>query len=112
MESSRSTPARSTCAPRPAKAHPSGSNSPLRGKRFMSKGSILVVDDEAEIREGLEFLLKSEDYSVATAEDGAGGLSRLEEHPFDLMLLDVNLPDANGIELLREVPKRSPGLPV
>jgi len=78
----------------------------------MSKGSILVVDDEAEIREGLEFLLKSEDYSVATAEDGGSGLARLEEQPFDLMLLDVNLPDGNGIELLREIHKRVPGLPV
>ena len=78
----------------------------------MPKGSILVVDDEAEIREGLELLLNSEGYSVATAETGAAGLARLEEQPFDMMLLDVSLPDGNGIELLREVRERAPGLPV
>src|SRR5580704_7699996 len=78
----------------------------------MSKGSILVVDDEAEIREGLEFLLLSEGYSVSTADAGGSGLARLEKQPFDLMLLDVNLPDGNGIELLREIHERDPGLPV
>jgi len=78
----------------------------------MPKGSILVVDDEAEIREGLDFLLTSEGYSVATAESGVSGLARLEERPFDMMLLDVSLPDRNGIELLREIRERVPELPV
>jgi DNA-binding NtrC family response regulator len=78
----------------------------------MPKGSILVVDDEAEIREGLELLLNSEGYAVATADTGASGLARLEEQPFDLVLLDVSLPDRNGIELLREVRERAPGLAV
>ncbi len=61
---------KSTCAPRPARALPSGWNSPSRGKRFMSKGSILVVDDESEIREGLELLLNTEGYSTMSAETG------------------------------------------
>ena len=51
----------------------------------MPKGCILVVDDEAEIREGLELLLSSEGYAVATAETAAAGLTRLEERPFDLI---------------------------
>jgi two-component system, NtrC family, nitrogen regulation response regulator NtrX len=59
----------------------------------MPKGSILVVDDEAEIREGLELLLRSEGYAVTSAETAAAGLTRLEERPFDLVLLDVSLPD-------------------
>src|ERR1700674_4621630 len=105
-------PARLRCARPPARAPRSGWNFQPRGKRFMPKGSILVVDDEAEIREGLELLLNSEGYSVATAETGAAGLARLEEQPFDMMLLDVSLPDGNGIELLREVRERAPGLPV
>ena len=50
----------------------------------MSKGSILVVDDESEIREGLELLLASEGYGVSSAETGASGLAKLEEHPYDL----------------------------
>ena len=78
----------------------------------MPKGSILVVDDESEIREGLELLLTSEGYGVASAETGESGLAKLEEHPYDLLLLDVSLPDRNGIELLREIRRRDPGLSV
>jgi DNA-binding NtrC family response regulator len=78
----------------------------------MSKGSILVVDDESEIREGLELLLAGEGYGVASAETGESGLVKLGEHPFDLLLLDVSLPDANGLDLLREIRKRDPHLSV
>jgi DNA-binding NtrC family response regulator len=78
----------------------------------MSKGSILVVDDESEIREGLELLLRTEGYAVSSAETALSGLSRLEERPFDLMLLDVSLPDRNGIEMLKDVHRQDPHLPI
>jgi DNA-binding NtrC family response regulator len=78
----------------------------------MPKGSILVVDDEAEIREGLELLLKTEGYKVSMAETGQSGLSRLGEEPFDLLLLDVSLPDRNGIEMLKEIHRQDPHLPI
>jgi DNA-binding NtrC family response regulator len=78
----------------------------------MSKGFILVVDDEAEIREGLEALLSSEGYGVTCVETGEAGLAKLEEQPFDLLLLDVSLPDRNGLELLREIRRRDPHLSV
>ncbi len=78
----------------------------------MSKGSILVVDDESEIREGLELLLKTEGYAVSSAETALSGLSRLEERPFDLMLLDVSLPDGNGIEMLKDVHRQDPHMPI
>jgi DNA-binding NtrC family response regulator len=78
----------------------------------MSKGSILVVDDESEIREGLELLLKSEGYQVSSAETGESGLSQLEERPFDLLLLDVSLPDRNGIEMLKDIHRHDPHLPI
>jgi len=78
----------------------------------MSKGSILVVDDESEIREGLELLLSSEGYGVSSAETGESGLVKLGEHPFDLLLLDVSLPDGNGLDLLREIRRRDPHLSV
>src|SRR5437879_10106116 len=77
-----------------------------------TKGAILVVDDEAEIREGLELLLRSEGYGVESAETGDAGLARLDEQPFDLLLLDVSLPDRNGLELLREIRRRDPYLSV
>ena len=78
----------------------------------MPKGSILVVDDEAEIREGLELLLKTEGYKVSMAETGQSGLARLGEEPFDLLLLDVSLPDRNGIEMLKEIRRQDPHLPI
>ncbi|MGA3300232.1 MAG: sigma-54 dependent transcriptional regulator [Candidatus Acidiferrales bacterium] len=78
----------------------------------MPKGSILVVDDEIEIREGLEALLTSENFQVTLAETGAAGLQKLEDNPFDLMLLDVSLPDRNGLELLREIRLRDPQLSI
>jgi DNA-binding NtrC family response regulator len=78
----------------------------------MPKGSILVVDDEAEIREGLELLLSSEGYAVTSAETAAAGLTRLEERPVDLVLLDVSLPDRNGLELLQEIHRRDPLLAI
>src|SRR5260370_41558248 len=78
----------------------------------MSKGAILVVDDEEEIREGLELLLTSEGSGVPSAEPGESGLGKLGEQPFDLLLLDVSLPDRNGLELLKEVRRRDPDLPV
>src|SRR5271156_5136334 len=78
----------------------------------MPRGSILVVDDEVEIREGLEALLTSESFQVTLAETGEAGLQKLEDQPFDLMLLDVSLPDRNGLELLREIRRRDPQLSV
>ena len=78
----------------------------------MSKGSILVVDDESEIREGLELLLGSEGYGVTIAGTGAEGLARLEEKPFDLLLLDVSLPDRNGLDILREIRGRDSELSI
>src|SRR6202161_3794282 len=78
----------------------------------MPKGSILVIDDEVEIPEGLEALLTSESFQVTLADSGEAGLRQLEDHPFDLMLLDVSLPDRNGLELLREIRRRDPQLAI
>src|SRR5881394_1637105 len=100
------------CARRPERALHSTWSSPRPGKLLMSKGSILVVDDESEIREGLELLLKGEGYGVASAETGESGLAKLEEHPFDLLLLDVSLPDRNGLDMLKEIRRRDPGLSI
>jgi len=78
----------------------------------MRRGSILVVDDEIEIREGLEALLASESFDVTLADSGEAGLQKIDEQPFDLMLLDVSLPDRNGIEMLPEIHRRDPQLSV
>src|SRR6266487_4089740 len=68
-----------------------------------SQGCILIVDDEAEIRESLQTLLEFEGYDVEVAANGQQGFSKLGERPFDLVLLDLALPDRNGIEILPEI---------
>jgi DNA-binding NtrC family response regulator len=78
----------------------------------MPKGSILVIDDETEIREGLEALLSSEGFQVTLTDTATSGLAKLEDQPFDLLLLDVSLPDRNGLDLLREIRRRDPYLSV
>jgi DNA-binding NtrC family response regulator len=78
----------------------------------MPNGSILVIDDEAEIREGLALLLSSEGYAVTSAESGESGLARLEQEPYDLILLDVSLPGRSGLDLLRDIRQRDPHLPI
>jgi DNA-binding NtrC family response regulator len=77
-----------------------------------SKGSLLVIDDEPGIRESLEALLTDEGYAVELAPTGEAGLRSLDKKPFDLVLLDVMLPDKSGLEVLREIRSSSPALAV
>src|ERR1700761_7146982 len=71
-----------------------------------SAGVVLIIDDEAAIRESLQTLLELEGYQVDTAVDGGDGLSQMAAHPYDLVLLDFALPDRNGIEILKEIRSR------
>jgi len=77
-----------------------------------SAGSVLIIDDEAAIRESLETLLQLEGYTVETAAGGEEGLARLGERSFDLVLLDLALPDRNGMDLLAEIRTQDPGLSI
>ena len=74
--------------------------------------SILVVDDEASIRESLEVLLSLENYAIKTAGDGEEGLRLLDQNSFDLVLLDLALPGQSGLELLPQFKERQPELPI
>src|SRR5579862_9594573 len=77
-----------------------------------ANASILVIDDEAGIRESLEVLLTLEGYGVRTALDGEQGLRILEVENFDLILLDLALPGQSGLELLPQIKERQPETPV
>src|ERR1035441_7713258 len=77
-----------------------------------SNASILVIDDEAGIRDSLEVLLTLEGYAVRMAADGEQGLRILELENFDLVLLDLALPGRSGLELLPQIKDRLPELPV
>ena len=73
---------------------------------------ILIIDDEASIRESLETLLTIEGYSVETAHEGDSGLERIDRSSYDLVLLDLALPGKNGLEILQLIRERNPDLPV
>jgi DNA-binding NtrC family response regulator len=75
-------------------------------------GSVLIIDDEVEIRESLQTLLELEGYEVEAAATGDEGLVRAGERSFDLVLLDLALPDRNGIELLAEMRSHDSATPV
>ena len=66
----------------------------------MSKARILIVDDEATIRDALSRVLEYEDYAVQAAESGQAALDLLAERRFDLALLDIKMPGMDGLELL------------
>ncbi len=74
--------------------------------------SILVIDDEAGIRNAVRGILEDERYSVLTAEDALVGLELLEHERIDLVLLDVWLPRMGGLEALTEIKKLRPGIEV
>jgi DNA-binding NtrC family response regulator len=78
----------------------------------MSKGKILVVDDEPSARTALAELLRSEDYEIETAGDGFKALGRLQDSTPDLVLTDLNMPGMDGVELLRKLKEDRPELPV
>jgi len=77
-----------------------------------SAGSVLIIDDEAAIRESLETLLEMEGYNVQSAATADEGLTRIGSRPYDLVLLDLALPDRNGIDLLAELHIHDPQLAV
>ncbi len=74
--------------------------------------TVLVVDDEHLIRWSLEQQLRREGYGVLLAETGAEALQKAQADPPDLVLLDVRLPDADGLEILESLRAANPEAPV
>jgi len=74
----------------------------MRPSRPVGK-TILVVEDESQVRTLLAKLLEKNDYSVATANDGLEAMKHLEEHRPDLMLVDVMMPRLDGFSLVKAV---------
>ena len=72
------------------------------------KSSILIIDDEQEIRESLSQLVELEGYKWDSASNAEEGLHKLTEGLYDLVLLDINLPDRSGLEVLRSVKHENP----
>lgn len=75
-------------------------------------GRILVIDDEADIRESLETLLVLEGYQVDLASTANEGIERVESVQYDLVLLDLMLPDKSGIDVITELRARDNETPI
>jgi two-component system, OmpR family, phosphate regulon sensor histidine kinase PhoR len=69
----------------------------------MSKGRVLVVDDEYGIRSGVDQILEMEGYEVEEAETGKEALQALDRQAFDIVLIDYRLPDVDGLSLLQSI---------
>lgn len=78
----------------------------------MSKGSLLVIDDEEKLRSLLVRILELEGYTVYQAESVKKGVLKLEQTEPDVVISDVKLPDGNGIELVSVIKNRFPAVEV
>jgi two-component system nitrogen regulation response regulator NtrX len=83
----------------------------LRMEDFMSH-TVLIVDDEREIRNSLSGVLQDVGYDTLTAENGAEALKVVQEDGVKLILLDLVMPDIDGVEVLRRVKEIEPSMPV
>jgi len=70
-------------------------------------GSILVADDEEEIRNSLSIVLREEGFRCMAVADGEEAIKALKEHSFDILVTDLKMPKADGIEVLEQVMQRS-----
>jgi excisionase family DNA binding protein len=73
---------------------------------------VLVVDDEASIRDLLSKTLALADYDVDTAADGRSALERLRLYPYDLLIADLKMPGIDGLTVIREAKRLNTNLPV
>jgi DNA-binding NtrC family response regulator len=73
------------------------------------KRRILIVDDEVDLRTLLGEVLETAGYDVSTASDGLEALAALERESFDAALLDIQMPNMNGIQVLQHITEHYPG---
>lgn len=75
-------------------------------------GHILIIDDEASLRQTMARILLRAGFEVTTVASGQETLAILNEHSFDLIYLDIRMPDMNGLDVLKIIHEQSPDLPV
>lgn len=73
---------------------------------------ILLVDDDTLVRDSLAIALEGAGYDVVTAANGDEGLKALDEQSFDAVILDMLMPEREGIETIREIRKSNKAIPV
>jgi DNA-binding response OmpR family regulator len=77
-----------------------------------NNGHILIIDDEASLRQTMARILQRAGYEVTTAANAREGLTLVSEYPFDLLYLDIRMPDTTGLDLLTDIHAKYPDLPV
>ena len=77
-----------------------------------SSSTILLVDDEPDILRSLQLILKPEGYRIDVTSTGASALEAIKKHPYDVVVLDVGLPDMDGLLVLKKMTEYRPDLPI
>src|SRR5262245_31958773 len=67
------------------------------------KKQVLVVDDDRALRHALSAMLDNAGFGLAAAADGVSGLTQIQHHHFDLVILDLGLPGIRGLDILSEI---------
>jgi DNA-binding NtrC family response regulator len=74
--------------------------------------NVLVIDDDPAVRLTMEVVLKRGSHSVVLTDNGRKGLRLLQTGQFDLLIVDLFMPDMDGLEIVAQVKKSSPELPI
>lgn len=78
----------------------------------MAKPKLLIIDDEASIRNTIRDIFEYENYKVDEAVDGLDGLEKIKSNSYDVALLDIKMPEMDGMEVLNKIQVIQPDLPV
>lgn len=109
-EASEETNLEAAVEQEPKQEEPVKKEKPKEKSRAGSK-TVLVIDDSIVIRKMVEIALEDGDYNIVTSNSGKEGLNLVDDENPDLVIVDMTLPDMNGIDLLKTV-KASKGIPV
>ena len=75
---------------------------------MVEQPTILLIEDEARLRDNLQTLLQSEGYRITTAQNGTEGIKRLRQEAFDLVITDLVMPEVDGFQVLEYLKAYSP----
>jgi len=93
-------------------SRPAGAAPEVAARAAAGRPRILVVDDEASIRDLLSKTLALAEYDVDVAPDGRSALERLRLYPYDLLIADLKMPGMDGLSVIREAKRLKTDLPV
>ena len=93
-------------------ARPAAAPAATRSEQGVSRPRVLVVDDEASIRDLLAKTLALAEYDVDVAADGRSALERMRLYPYDLLIADLRMPGMDGLTVIREAKRYKADLPV